>query len=152
MRSVLKAMTVIAMSVIACSLSASAQTITVSAQSTLSAFSLNSNPTSTQVLDLFVRWKINNLSTVDTCISMTQPMRGTGNNTDTLSASNVYVNGAPLTGAGCLLPNAVVVAHEVNARNKDNDHYYPQIQIRNFPSNLQADTYTGTLTITVYAY
>lgn len=139
-----------------------AQTLSIGVQSTLPAFSLVSNPTATNNLVVLTSWNFPVLSgqwfsaSFSMCVYMTSPMAGTGNNTDTIPATAVQVNGSSIVtgGTNCGTPSAFLVSSwstswlkacpsGPNCSRSDT----AGIRISGYPSSLEPDTYTGTINL-----
>ena len=134
--------------------------LSIGVQSTLPTFQLISNPTATNNLVVLTNWNFPTtlLAHLSTCVYMTLPMSGTGNNTDTIPASAVQVNGSSIvTGStNCGIPSATpIVTNSViwilgtgssGTRNGSRTDTLG-ISISGYPNNLEPDTYTGTINL-----
>ena len=135
--------------------------LSIGVQSTLPTFQLVSNPTATNNLVVLANWNITTtwFAHLSTCVYMTSPMSGTGNNTDTIPASAVQVNGTSIvTGApNCGIPSAFpvvtnsfiwILGGSPSTRTQNGSRSDTLgISISGYPSNLEPDTYTGTINL-----
>lgn len=144
--------------------------LSIGVQSTLPSFQLNSGPTTTQSLTVLSNWDFPFLSghwtsgNVSVCVYMSSPMKGTGNNTDTIPAGAVRVTpngGSPssiVTGStNCGVASAYPVVTNVGIslfgltpETRTQNGYRQDtvgISISGYPSNLEPDTYTGTINL-----
>ena len=128
------------------------------------AFQLDSNPTNSQVLTITSTYRISLFAdTLSVCIGVpggsSWVMRGATSNPSTIPASAVQVSSdtggswVPIVGTPNNCGVTSVLLWQGNAAWNwwQNDSRTDSVSIRlnNYPSNLEADTYTGT--ITVYA-
>jgi hypothetical protein len=127
-------------------------------------FQLDSNPTSSQVLTITSTYRIALfVDTVSVCIGVpggaSWVMRGAASNSTTIPASAVQVSSnaggswVPIVGTpnNCGVTSVLVWQGNVSWNWWQNDSRTDSVSIRlnAYPANLEADTYTGT--ITVYA-
>lgn len=144
-----------------------AQTLGIGVQSTLPKFQLVSNSTATNNLVVLSNWNFPFPTShwwsgnVSVCVYMTSPMTGTANNTDTIPASAVQVNGASIvTGStNCGIPSAFPVVTNVAisyfgstpATKTQNGSRSDTlgISISGYANNLEPDTYTGSINLIV---
>lgn len=128
------------------------------------AFQLDSNPTNSQVLTITSTYRVTLLAdTISVCIGVpggaSWVMRGGASNSTTIPASAVQVSSnaggtwVPIEGTpnNCGVSSVLVSQSNVSWNWWQNDTRSDSVSIRliNYPANLEADTYTGT--ITVYA-
>ncbi len=135
--------------------------LSIGVQSTLPTFQLVSNPTATNNLVVLTNWNFPTtlLAHLSTCVYMTLPMSGTGNNTDTIPASAVQVNNSSIvTGStNCGIPSSTavvtnsliwVLGGSPSSRTQNGSRTDTLgISISGYPSNLEPDTYTGTISL-----
>jgi hypothetical protein len=119
-------------------------------------FSLNANPTAPQTLTVFSEWGwLSGDSTVNVCVSMTAPLRGTGTNTDTIPQANVQVNNLSIVSGStkCGIVNATQIGSgTMSTFLPGNRTDTPSIRISGYSSTLAPDTYTGTITLYVLTF
>ena len=133
--------------------------LSIGVQSTLPKFQLTGSTTSTNNLVVITNWKVTStlFAHLSTCAYMTGPMTGTGNNTDTISQNFVQVNGASIvTGStNCGIPSATpIVTNQLiwilgsgNSALSGSRSDPLGVSISGYPSNLEPDTYTGTISL-----
>lgn len=155
---------VVALLILLAGVTAHAQdTLSIGVQSTLPAFQLVSNPNTTATNNLVVLtiWNFPSMNSahLSICLFMTAPMTGTGNNTDTIPASAVRVNGSSIvtggTSCGVAAAFPVVTGSHIWINGGTlstqiwNGHRQDTlgISISGYPANLEADTYTGTINL-----
>ncbi len=135
--------------------------LSIGVQSTLPTFQLVSNPTATNNLVVLTNWNFPTtlLAHLSTCVYMTSPMSGTGNNTDTIPASAVQVNNSSIvTGStNCGIPSSTaivtnsliwVLGGSASSRTQNGSRTDTLgISISGYPSTLEPDRYTGTINL-----
>jgi hypothetical protein len=137
--------------------------LSIGVQSTLPNFQLVSNPTATSNLVVLTNWNFPQtlFAHLSVCVYMTAPMTGTGNNTDTIPASAVQVNGSAIvTGStNCGIPSSTAVVTNsliwflggsASSRIQNGSRSDTLgISISGYPNNLEPDTYTGSINLIV---
>jgi hypothetical protein len=148
---------VLVMAVVAVPVAHAQDSLSIGVQSTLPIFQLTGTSTSTNNLVVITNWKVTStlFAHLSTCAYMTGPMTGTGNNTDTISENFVQVNGASIvTGStNCGIPSATpIITNQLiwflgsgNSALSGSRSNTLGISISGYPSNLEPDTYTGTI-------
>ena len=137
--------------------------LSIGVQSTLPKFQLVSNPTATSNLVVLTNWNFPQtlFAHMSVCVYMTAPMTGTGNNTDTIPASDVQVNGTSIvTGStNCGIPSSFpvvtnsliwILGGSASSRTTNGSRSDTLgISISGYPNNLEPDTYTGSINLIV---
>ncbi len=142
------------------------ETLTVSASGLTTPFDVSSGNSSSQNMTITTQWNLKpSRASVDLCTYMdptTGVLQGTGNNSDTIGPA--YVQAKP-TGAGsfaainatpgCGVATGVTAVNSYTLQNHNDRTGVTKtdsvaIQLSNVPSSIQADTYTGTLTVVAY--
>jgi len=139
------------------SLASFGQTLSLSA-STLTTFQLTSDPTSAQTLSVttVVGGFFFVIPQVNLCAYMTQNMNGAAGNTTSIPDSSVQLNNTSIvTGtSNCSVTNAYQIANHASALCFCTTKTYNDsatVRIASYPANLEADTYTGTITLVAVA-
>lgn len=125
-------------------------------------FQLDSNPTDSQVLTITSTYRVALFAdTMSVCIGVpggaSWTMKGAASNSTTIPASTVQVSSnaggtwTPIAGTpnNCGVTSVLVWQGNVAWNWWQNDSRTDSVSIRlnNYPANLEADTYTGTITI-----
>lgn len=140
-----------------------AESLTVSAAGLTTPFDLAAP--AAQSITITSNWNLNpTKNNVDICVYMNGSMTGSdASNTDTIPASNIQANAgsgwnALNNVAGCSAPvnvtkvkNYPLTSHATRVLTAPNTDTV-QINLAGVPSTIQADTYTGTITVAAYAY
>jgi hypothetical protein len=134
-----------------------AQSLTISA-SMLSTFPLTSDPTSTQTLTVTttVGGFLLVIPQTSVCAYMTQSMKGTGTNTTSIPDTSVQLNSTSIVtgGTNCGVATAFQIASHASAFCFCASKEYTDsatVRIAGYPTTLEADTYTGTITLVATA-
>jgi hypothetical protein len=151
----------IAVAILVIATCGNAQTLSVSATTSLPQFQLTADPTPASPLTVRASWSgfygLFNQLTVSVCVYMSAPMSGTGVNTDTIPASAVQVNGSSMvTGTtNCGVPGAALVGSEAHncfiTCGGSPDDYNVNVRLAGYSPALSADTYTGTINLIAQA-
>ena len=128
---------------------ASAQTLSIAATNTLTAFALNRDPTLSQTLNVRTSWNTGFALSVQVCVYMSSPLAGTGGNAVTIPASTVRVNGTSIvTGStNCGVPTATQVARQYLLFGSSSRTDALTIDMSSYSAALPPDTYTGTINL-----
>ena len=128
---------------------APAQSLSIGTTNTLTAFSLDRNPTLPQTLNVRTSWNTGFALSVQVCVYMSSPMAGTGGNAVTIPASTVRVNGTSIvTGStNCGVPTATQIARQWFLFGSSSRTDALTIDMSSFSAALPPDTYTGTINL-----
>ena len=128
---------------------AEAQSLSIGTTNTLTAFSLDRNPTLSQTLSVRTSWNTGFALSVQVCVYMGSPMAGTGGNAVTIPASTVRVNGTSIvTGStNCGVPTATLLARQFFLFGSSSRTDALTIDMSSFSAALPPDTYTGTINL-----
>ena len=144
---------VFAVVVLLSSVAAFGQTLTISAN-TLTTFALTSDPTSSQTLTVttVVGGFFFTIPQTSVCAYMTQNLKGSTGNTTSIPDTSVQLNNTSImTGTtNCGVTNAYQIANHASAFCFCTSKTYTDsatVRIASYPTTLEADTYTGTITI-----
>lgn len=145
------------MVIVLASVGAFGQTLTISSN-TLTAFQLTTNPTSSQTLTVttVVGGFFFAIPQTSVCAYMTQNMNGSAGNTTSIPDSSVQMNNTSImTGSSnCGVTNAYQIANHASAFCFCTSKTYNDsatVRIASYPTTLEADTYTGTITLVAVA-
>ena len=131
--------------------------LTVTVTSPLPTLTAVGNSSDQQSMTVTVSWSHGGRGwsgTLSTCVYMTAPLTGTNGNTDTIPPANIMVTSAKGTSSivssgGCGVSTALQVDSRSLSFFQASSYTVPmQFQAVN-TGNLAADTYTGTINITV---
>jgi len=129
--------------------SAKAQTLSIAATNTLTAFALNRDPTLSQTLNVRTSWNTGFALSVQVCVYISAPLSGTGGNAVTIPASTVRVNGTSIvTGStNCGVPTATQIARQYFLFGSSSRTDALTIDMSSYSASLPPDTYTGTINL-----
>jgi hypothetical protein len=127
--------------------------LTIATTNTLSAFSLTSDPTASQTLNVRTSWSVFFGYNLTVCVYMNAPMTGTAGNVATIPASSVRVNQASIVKAGtnCGVPTATLIGTKSWWLGSGSMSNAIAIDIASYSASLPPDTYTGTINLVATA-
>jgi hypothetical protein len=153
-----KSSLILAVLFVAVAVPATGQTTLTITANTLSAFSLTSDPTSSQTLNITttVGGFFLFIPQVGVCAYMSQSMQGTGGNSGIIGNTSVQLNNTSIvTGAtNCGVATAASVASHASGFCFCGSKTYNDtatVRIASYSATLPADTYTGTINLVATA-